>query len=68
MSSLTNLLLHQSMHSCNERKWVLVSTSRVSRMVRVCLVTVRSSTIGNDKEARGVRTLECNKDRKFTHL
>lgn len=56
------------MHSCNERKWVLVSTSRVSRMVRVCLVTVRSSTIGNDKEARGVRTFECNKDRKFTHL
>ena len=40
---------------------MLVLTSRVSRTVCVCLVTVLSST-GNDIEARGVMSFESSYD------
>lgn len=62
---LTNLLWHHSVHSRSWRKWMLVSTNRVSRTVRVWRVTVLSST-GNDKEARGVMSFECSSDLSAT--
>jgi len=63
--SCFNLLRHHSVHSRSWRKWMLVSTSRVSRTVRVCRVTVLSST-GNDMEARGVMSFECSSDLSAT--
>lgn len=62
---LTSLLRHHSVHSWSWRKWMLVSTSRVSRTVRVCRVTVLSST-GNDMEASGVMSFECSRDLSAT--
>jgi hypothetical protein len=62
---LTSFLRHHSVHSWSWRKWMFVSTSRVSRTVRVWRVTVRSST-GNDMEASGVISFECSSDLSAT--
>lgn len=65
---LTSFERHHSMASCRARKCVLVSTSRVSRIVCVCRVTVRSSTTGKLKVDNGVTSFECSNERSDTHL
>lgn len=65
--NLTNLFLHHSMCSCRVLKWGLVSTFLVSWTVRMCLVTVLSST-GKLIFAKGPTNLLCNICLKWTHL